>query len=139
VDGQEAEELRIDVHGGKVRVLALASEPLRRVLLPGGGVAKIPATGTEEVLKKEEIARLIEMTRSLQDRFPMLRGEQGRAAPADVEFGFYKGRLALFQIRPFLESLQARQNLFLNSLDRPLTEMPSRMVDLDKVPGEKNQ
>jgi hypothetical protein len=42
----------------------------------------------------------------------------------------------LFQIRPFLESTRARQNLFLNNLDSRLQQYHTQTVDLDDIPPE---
>jgi phosphoenolpyruvate synthase/pyruvate phosphate dikinase len=138
VDGQAAEELRIHVPSGEIRLVAQATEPLKRVLLPGGGVAKIPVKDTETILGGAEISRLIELARTLPGRYPMLRDREGRPAPADVEFGFLAGRLVLFQIRPFLESARARQSRFLNSLDGEPEKKGKGTVELDQIPlGER--
>jgi hypothetical protein len=56
--------------------------------------------------------------------------------PADIEFGFYRNQLVLFQIRPFLDSVRARQNLFLNHLDQALKKNHDRTVNLETIPGE---
>ncbi|UCF95482.1 MAG: hypothetical protein JSW39_15495 [Desulfobacterales bacterium] len=93
--------------------------------------------GPERLLDPEEIARLIEFARRLPESFPELRDDHGRPVPADIEFGFYQKRLALFQIRPFLESIRARQNLFLNRLDQNLDAAYARTVALEVVPGEE--
>jgi hypothetical protein len=63
-----------------------------------------------------------------------LQDAQGRVVPADIEFGFYQNRLMLFQIRPFLESSRARQNLFLNNLDSRLRQYHTQTVALDDIP-----
>ena len=72
-------------------------------------------------------------------RFPSLRGSQGRAVPADIEFGFYEKRLMLFQIRPFLESIKARQNLMLNGLDNRLIQNHHKVVNLNEIPEQEQQ
>jgi phosphoenolpyruvate synthase/pyruvate phosphate dikinase len=136
VSGQNAEELRVKMEDGRVRLMAQATEPYQRVLLPEGGVTKIPASGSDTVLSRQEINVLIEFARSLPHHFSGLQDAQGQSVPADIEFGFYKSRLVLFQIRPFLESLQARKSLFLNSLDYELRERHARIIDLDEIPGE---
>jgi hypothetical protein len=135
VSGQAAEELRIDPVGPKIRLLAQAAEPLKSVLQRDGGMARVPASGAEAVLSGEEIGRLIDLAAVLPQRFPSLRDAQGRPAPADVEFGFLQGRLVLFQVRPFLESLRARQSLFLNRLDEAAGPPAGKSVDLDEIPG----
>jgi hypothetical protein len=136
VSGQTAEELRVNTDTGDIRLMSQATEPLKRVLLKEGGVAKIPASGTSAVLTPEDIAVLIDFADSVHERFPKLLDAQGRVVPADIEFGFFRNRLVLFQIRPFLESLQTRQNLFLNSLDQTLAQNYALTVDLDQIPGE---
>jgi len=139
VAGQTAEELRIRLADGEVQLLSPATEPYKRVLLKEGGISKVPVDNEEAVLRPNEIARLIEFAGTLPQRFPMLQNVQGQAVPADIEFGFCNGRLALFQIRPFLESARARQNILLNRLDQRLTEKQSMIVDLDRVPREASQ
>jgi hypothetical protein len=136
VSGQNAEELRVNLEDGRVRLMAEATEPYQRVLLPEGGITKIPVSGSDTVLSRQEINILIEFAKSLPHAFPGLQDAQGRSAPADIEFGFYRNRLMLFQIRPFLESLQARKSLLLNSLDLELNDRHAIAVDLDEIPGE---
>jgi len=135
VSGQTAEELRIDPVRGKVLLLAQATEPLKSVLQPGGGMARVPASGTEAVLSRAEIGHLMELAAVMPQRFPLIQDAQGRPAPADVEFGFVQGRLVLFQVRPFLESTRARQSAFLNRLDEAARPPTSRTVDLNEIPG----
>lgn len=135
VSGQTAEELRVDPAGRKVRLLAQATEPLKSVLQREGGMARVPASGTDAVLSEAEIGRLIDLATVLPQRFPLIRDGQGRSTPADVEFGFVQGRLVLFQVRPFLESARARQNLFLNRLDKTGSKPVEKTVNLDEIPG----
>jgi len=137
VSGQTAEELRINTRSGDIRLMAHATEPYKRVLLSEGGVSKIAASGAEAVLDKSEIQLLREFAKTVPERFPRLKGPQGRPLPADIEFGFYQNRLMLFQIRPFLESIKARQNLLLNDLDNRLKQNHSKVVDLNHIPSEE--
>jgi hypothetical protein len=134
VSGQTSEELRINMSDGKVRLMAQATEPYKRVILKEGGMAKMPAGGSEAVLSPKNIQLLMEFARSVPDRFPMLKNAQGDPVPADIEFGFYRDSLVLFQIRPFLESSRARQNLFLNRLDQRIKEKYDMVIDLDEIP-----
>jgi hypothetical protein len=101
-------------------------------------MTKVPASGSEAVLNESDIQLLMEFAGSVPDRFPMLKDAEGNAVPADIEFGFYKNELVLFQIRPFLESSRARQNLYLNRLDQSLQDKYLMAVDLDRIPAEKN-
>ena len=134
VSGQTAEELRYHMASGRARLLAHATEPRKRVLNDAGGIVKIAASGAEAVLSDVEIAQLVEFARKVPQRFPKIINTRGEAVPADIEFGFYKQQLALFQIRPFLESDRARRNLYLNQLDQPLRETYQRTVDMQLIP-----
>ena len=53
---------------------------------------------------------------------------------ADIEFGFIKNKLQLFQIRPFLESIQARSNEYLTNLDKDMSSQLNQKVKLDERP-----
>ena len=134
VAGQTSEELQVNLSDGKVRLMGQATDPYKDVILKEGGMAKVPTSGSDTVLSRKNIEVLMEFARTGPERFPMLKNDQGEVVPADVEFGFYKDRLVLFQIRPFLESSRARQNLFLNRLDQPLKEKYAMRVKLDEIP-----
>jgi hypothetical protein len=135
VEGQAAESLRVDLATGRVRLLARASAPWQRVLLPEGGTALLPVSASEVVLEEQEIAQLIELARTLPQRFPPITDAEGAPAPADVEFGFLGGKLKLFQIRPFLESAQARSSSYLAALDAGMADLEAIRVGLDALPG----
>jgi hypothetical protein len=135
VAGQTSEELQINMADGKVRLMAQATDPYKVVVLKEGGMAKVHASGSAAVLSRKNIEVLMEFARTGPKQFPMLINDQGEAVPADIEFGFLNDRLVLFQIRPFLESSRARQNLFLNRLDQPLKEKYATKVNLDEIPS----
>ncbi len=134
VDGQAAESLRIPLDGGEPRVLATATAPFRRVLDPAGGIEKVPSSGADAVLTPAEIDRLREFARSLPRRFPPITDDAGRPAPADVEFGFVDGRLQLFQLRPFLDSVNARANGYLQQMDRSGAGRVNQPLNLEEQP-----
>ncbi|MFQ5417628.1 MAG: PEP/pyruvate-binding domain-containing protein [Myxococcota bacterium] len=133
VDGQATESLRVDTKSGKIQLLAQATSPTKTVLLPDGGIGKSPASGTSAVLTRAEIDQLIALAADVS-KFPSLRDEQGRPRPADIEFGFRDGQLALLQIRPFVESVAAQQNAYLQQLDAGLRDRAQSLVDLDGTP-----
>jgi len=135
VAGQAAEELRVDQATGRVRLLAEATAPTKRRLRPEGGLAKVPASGSDRILEPPEIDRLIALAGELPDRVPTLCDGQGRRLPADVEFGFLQGELVLFQIRPLVDSPVIRRNAFLASMDRDLQGRDDLVVDLAQVPS----
>ncbi len=136
VDGQAAESIRVNTADGQVRLLAAATATQRRILLPQGGVSKVPVTGSEFVLQKNEIQQLIALARDLPDRLPPLTDEEGKPAAADIEFGFLNGQLKLFQIRPFLESKQARRSDYLATLDSGEAGSRDSMVSLEEIPSD---
>ncbi|MDQ3776580.1 MAG: hypothetical protein M3461_20630 [Pseudomonadota bacterium] len=53
------------------------------------------ASGAEAVLSPNEMQALRELAAGLPERFPPIVDAEGRPAPADIEFGFLKGRLVL--------------------------------------------
>lgn len=135
VDGQAAESLRIDRNTGTVRVLATATATTRRVPNPAGGLDYLPASGSDTVLQSDEIRQLIEFADSLPERFPPITDDEGNPAPADVEFGFVNGQLRLYQLRPFLESRNARGSGYLTQMDSALSDTRRVKVDMTRPPG----
>ncbi len=133
VEGQAAEELRIRTDGGAVRLLSQATAPEKARLVTSGGVEYVAASGGDRVLHPGEIAHLVELAADLPARFASLR-EGDKVIPADIEFAFRDGRLALLQVRPFVESKRARRSAYLQSLDRRLSGSEGRLVDLDAPP-----
>ncbi len=134
VDGQAAESLRIGMDDGEVRVLATATAPWRRVLDRQGGLERVRASGSDAVLQQKEIEQLIDFVEGLPATFPPLVDDQGGIPAADVEFGFAYGSLRLFQIRPFLESRQARGSQYLRKMDSALVSGEDMMIDLSEMP-----
>lgn len=135
VQGEAAEQLRLQLGSGVVQLLAEATTPLRRVLDSAGGLRSIPVSDNQRVLAVAEIEQLRELAESLPQRYPM-RDEHGKPTPADVEFGFRQGRLVLFQARPYLASRQALRNQYLRELDAGLRVTAGRRVRLDEVAPE---
>lgn len=135
VDGQPAESLRIEVATGRVTVLAQAAASERVVLAPEGGVVRRPASGAERLLQPDEIRQLVAFAKQVPARFPSLRTLTGDSVPADIEFAFKGGKLALLQIRPFNESRRAQKSQYLAQLDAPLAERGGVIVPLGAIPG----
>jgi hypothetical protein len=134
VEGQAAESLRIDRRTGDVRLLAIATAPTRHVPQPAGGVAELPASGAETLLQPDEVRQLIAISGEIPEKFPPIVDDQGRPAPADIEFAFVNGKLQLLQIRPFLESRKAKGSSYLMRLDQGLTASRGKAVELNEVP-----
>ena len=134
VDGQSAESIRINTRDGSVRVLAMATAPWRRNPVMSGGVEKVPTSGSDTVLQPGEIKQLIVFAKELPQKFPSITDDEGNPAPADVEFGFLDGKLNLFQLRPFLESKQARGSSYLNNMDKALEGHLGQKVNMQEIP-----
>lgn len=119
VDDALAETLLIRKSTGTVRLLSSAMNEEKRVLSPRGGIEMAPIV-PKRVLAEGELVQLVDLAREVSKGYPGLEGENGRVLPADIEYGFLRGRLVLFQIRPFLESKKARKTQYLRELDAKL-------------------
>ena len=133
VEGQFAEEIRVDRKSGGVQLLAQASDPEHRILNSKGGLLRTPVSGRQAILTRAEIAQLMALAVDVEKRFPLPK-QGGRPAIADIEFGFVRGKLELFQIRPFVESRRARRSLLLAEMDRQLTDWRDIMIRMDQPP-----
>ena len=135
VDGQPAEVLLVNALDGRTRLLGEAAQRERRELDPAGGLRQVPANRSPAVLAAWEIAALLQLARRAEVDFPALQNAQGANFPADIEFGVAQDRVALLQIRPFLESRAARTSQTLAAMDAAGTVPSETRVDLDVVPG----
>lgn len=134
VQGQSAEELSINPSSGDFRLLSDATATQQRVLNSKGGLTKKHLNANGQVLTDKEINLLIELANELQEKFPQ-RDDLGEITAADVEFGFDKGKLVLFQVRPFLQNRRVKKNHYLNTLDQALNESVDILVNMNEVPS----
>ena len=134
VDGQSAESLRVTMKDASVKVLATATAPLRRQPSPKGGLVKLPVSGAETLSQAKEIAQMIQFAKELPVKFPSIVDDEGNPAPADVEFGFVKGELHLFQLRPFLQNHKVQGSAYLVNMDKALRGISNVTVDMTGVP-----
>ena len=134
VEGQAAEEIRVERATGKVRLMAQATAPDQRRLVAGGGIETVRASGRERVLSESEIEQLRDFAAEIERRFPIARDESGRKMAIDIEFGFASGKLILFQLRPFVESRRAKESQFLIAMDKKLERFADRRVALSGKP-----
>jgi hypothetical protein len=100
VDGTPAETLLWSPEG--VELITLFKSPWKTALLPGGGAKIVPSSGRETVLEADELRELIAVGREIAERFEPARDPAGKPRPWDIEFGFNRGKLWLFQSRPFI-------------------------------------
>jgi phosphohistidine swiveling domain-containing protein len=134
VEGQAAETLRIRRSDGAVELLGSATAPTKRVLLPTGGSALVPASGAERLMSPENVDDILWLANQLPGWFDNLPEAERAAAIADVEFGFLDNKLYLFQIRPFVQSSGAQNNALLRTLDAGLTQSSAFTVDMNAPP-----
>jgi phosphoenolpyruvate synthase/pyruvate phosphate dikinase len=135
VDGQPAEMILVDGRNSVTRLLAPTGTPTKRVLAPKGGVEELPASGSDWVLVPGEIRQLVRLARDIPGKLANMRTVTGDPVPADVEFAFRDGRLALLQIRPFNESKRAQRSQYLAQLDAPARARGAQPVGILGVPG----
>lgn len=100
VDGTPAETILWSQEG--VELVTMFKSPQRRLLKSEGGSEIVPATGSEFVLNDKELHALVVAARKIRDTFPPAKDASGEPRAWDIEFGFAKGKLWLFQSRPFI-------------------------------------
>lgn len=127
VEGQAAESYLLR-HDGTGVLLSPARDARFTYLPAEGGVRKGSATFEHPILTREDRVALRRLAEEIRRRLP---GTPGIASegPFDVELGFLKGEIWLFQVRPFVENKRARSSAYLCGLD---TELPADVeVPLD--------
>jgi phosphoenolpyruvate synthase/pyruvate phosphate dikinase len=133
VDGGVAESLLLQADGG-VRLLHQARGSYRKQCSLSGGFENLPPIGGDYVLTPDEITQVRELVKEVQQKYTPARSPAGAALPWDIEFGFEKGSLRLFQIRPLvriqqLQTLEALAKIEAEEATRPMT-----IVRLDEAP-----
>lgn len=127
VDGGVSESLLLTPDGG-VRLLAQAQLAYKKVPLPEGDFARVPTSASDEVLAASEIAQLRRLAVDVQAKLKRAKDAEGADLPWDIEFGFEKRQLRLFQIRPLVRFRASKTLSALGALD---SRARSGSVDLD--------
>lgn len=123
VDGGVAESLLLLPDGG-VRLLQQARAAYRRVVKPTGGFVNLPPLKEDYLLSQDEIAQLRSMVAEVKKKYPPVKAAAAGELPWDIEFGFEKGMLRLFQIRPLVRFQEVALLQQLSSLEgRPAAGM----------------
>jgi hypothetical protein len=129
VDGGVAESLLL-APDGRVRLLQQCRATYRKTLAPGGGFQILPALGGDVLLEPPEIAQIRALVAEVKAKYPPAKSESGAPLPWDIEFGFEKGQLRLFQIRPLARFQELSTLNALARLEAPQRE--SRSVKLSE-------
>ncbi|MEZ5350993.1 MAG: PEP/pyruvate-binding domain-containing protein [Bryobacteraceae bacterium] len=130
VDGGVAESILISPDGG-VRLLQQCRATYRKTLGAKGGFLNLPPLGGDTLLDSAEIAQLRAMVADVKRKYPPARAANGAVLPWDIEFGFEKGALRLFQIRPLVRFQELATLAALASLESPNASV---RVSLDATP-----
>jgi len=131
VDGGVAESLLLKPDG-TVRLLEQARGTYRKTLQPGGGFVNLPVSREDAILFPDEIRQLRDMVAEVKRKYPPAKSDRGDILPWDIEFGFVKGKLRLFQIRPLVRYQEVKTLEALSRLDTSVN--PSGLVRLDEKP-----
>ncbi|HPF11244.1 MAG TPA: PEP/pyruvate-binding domain-containing protein [Flavobacteriaceae bacterium] len=113
VDGQIAETYLIRMDES-YQLLSPAREPYYNSLPLEGGTQKNATTFEEEILSKQNIHDLCELASQIREKMEAMNAEYVGAY--DVELGFKKEKIWLFQIRPFVENKKALSSDYLEAI-----------------------
>ncbi len=130
VDGGVAESLLLRP-SGEVRLLQQARATYRKLAVPAGGFQNVPAAGGDTLLPPGEIAQVRAMVEEVKRKYPPEKNDRGEVLPWDIEFGFEKGQLRLFQIRPLVRFQELKTLEGLSRLETRTSS--SARVSLDAV------
>ncbi len=130
VEGEDAETVVVRPDRSVV-LLTQAKSPQRRVLVDSGqgGVAWRVAALPDVLLQPEEIAQLQAVVDEWRERFVA----PGDDTVWDIEYGFVRGTLWLFQIRPFVGFRSSALLDRLRTLDIEQESRGGQAVDLHGV------
>jgi hypothetical protein len=132
VDGSAAETLLWDVQS--TTLLAQFKALKRRLLVvsEAGGTAMRPATGSEYVLRENELEALVATAEQIKETFEPETNEEGEPLAWDIEYGFQDGKLYLFQVRPFVGESGIRNLQALAVLDKGLKKKKEERFSLSE-------
>ena len=128
VEGEDAETIIVRADGS-IRLLSQAKAPARRALQASGGSLMVPAKHPEVLLQASEIQQLRDAVQEWNERF----APESPATVWDIEFGFVRGELWLFQVRPFVRFRSSALLERLRVLDDDMQRNAGRLVSLEEA------
>jgi hypothetical protein len=133
VDGGVAESLLLEPDGG-VRLLHQARSAYRKQCSLSGGFENLPPLGEDYLLSPGEITQIRRLVDEVKQKYAPARSASGEPLPWDIEFGFEKGDLRLFQIRPLVRYQQLQTLEALAKIEAEESTRPMTTVRLDEAP-----
>ncbi len=133
VDGGVAESLLLKPDGS-VRLLHQARASYRKQCSLSGGFENVPPIGGDYLLQPDEIAQIRALVAEVKAKYTPARSASGAPLPWDIEFGFEKGDLRLFQIRPLVRYQQMQTLEALSKIEAAEAIQPMTIVRLDEAP-----
>jgi len=133
VDGTSAETILWSRE--RVELITLFKSPWRNQLQAGGGTAIVPSTGRDVVLSPAEVEEIVGAGQKVTASFKPVLDPAGKARPWDIEFGFAKDKLWLFQCRPFLGNDQLKNVPALAPLEWATTTRGEDTLSLEEKIG----
>jgi len=131
VDGTPTETLLWSPKG--IKLITTFKSPWRRLIIPGSGTKIVPSTGREYVLSPEEIKAITDAGLKIRKNFKPVLDKNGKPRAWDIEYGFAKGKLWLFQCRPFIGNEDFSNVPALAGLDKEIKQDTSKVSLDDKI------
>jgi len=129
VDGQAAETRLITKSGYKL--LSPAREPSYLALPSSGNTVKKYATFEKPILNNKNMQSIRDLVKEVRVKVPE-RTDPSYKGAYDMEMGFLKNKLWLFQIRPFVENKKAQNSDYLKSIS-PKIDYNKKISLSDKI------
>jgi hypothetical protein len=133
VDGGIAESLLLKPDGS-VHLLHQARASYRKQCSLSGGFENLPTQGGDYLLLPDEITQIRQLVAEVKAKYTPARSASGGPLPWDIEFGFEKGELRLFQIRPLVRYQQMQTLEALAKIEAEEAIQPMTIVRLDEAP-----
>jgi len=125
VDGTPTETLLWSEND--VKLITTFKSPWRRLIVPGSGTEIVPSSGREYVLTPDEVRAITEAGQKIRKTLKPSLDKNGNPKAWDIEYGFSKGKLWLFQVRPFIGNEDFSNIPALAGLDKEIKQSDSKI------------
>ena len=131
VDGTPTETLLWSPE--EIKLITMFKSPWRRLIIPGSGTKIVPSTGREYVLTPDEVNAIVQAGLKIRKEFKPALDKNGKPKAWDIEYGFSKGKLWLFQCRPFIGNEDFSNIPALAGLDKEIKENKGTITLEDSI------